>query len=443
MDEFINQWRTALPSAMEAKPYVETVRRLSLLFSLLSICPVIAGCRFNRPLPDRKISDESRKRMKEAKAAKAKAAGKPVAAKADAEEEEDEEVEESEAAAVLRAQTPPPLGVLSVVLLIASELCQCWELFAPIVWKAKKATGPVAVLVETVKKAGASILTAKDYKKKGVMENAFAFIQGALSQSHILASVHGLVMLILLVICLCYVLQFMVLRPGKGMKYQAMVIFRGAALFLPVAIFGVAQSETILKVFKALAYSDVLDAMWLPLRAAALLCATPPQANEKGTSGYFAAFQVASLFGLISCELITDSHGIVKALIDFHARPNPAKLLGSPVLSILAPMVISIVWLYFTHLSRRPNALFFAVMCCCLSQPALLSAIWPKVALTLGMGKASDPAKLVNFLSVLYSGSFMMAILTGGTFSFVGFAVMSHLFSGIHGIENLTLMLEL
>merc|ERR1712023_174370 len=113
-------------------------------------------------------------------------------------------------------------------------------------------------------------------------------------------------------------------RPGRGFKAQFTKLFKVVLLCLPVAIFVLTHNEQVGKAWKAIASEKIIDGLALPLRAAALLCANTPsfptgetEERTSGTPPFFAAFQVASLFGVISVELMVGSRdGVVAAVGD-------------------------------------------------------------------------------------------------------------------------------
>jgi len=428
----LSAFMAQLPSNTEAKPYVDAIRRLSQLLCLASLIPVIGECRFARLHSHRKPVEEKQKA--DSPKAKAKAG---EAAKAGKAEDDDEQLAAS-------SQQVAPLGVLSVLFLVASEVSLCWELFTP---SKKKASGPMGAIVTAVKSSVEGLGKQSKSKKAGMLDGAFGLVQTVMSDVNVFASIHGLAMLAVLVIVFCYVLQFLVTRPGKSWKSTIGSVGKGLFLLVPVAIFGAAHSEKIIKVSRALATEKLLDTLWLPLRCLGLLCAHPPQAEHGGTPGLFAGFQVASLFGMISCELVSGSQGWVRAIHSFANNPQLSgaliDLVDNPLLSGMAPMCIALVWLYYAHLSRRGGALLISVLCCCACQPVLLAMGWPKAAALLQLGtKMTGPAQLINIISVAYAMVFMMAILMGGTLSFVGACALAHLLTGIHGIEALTGLAE-
>jgi hypothetical protein len=430
-----------LPSNQEAKPYVEVVRRLSHLLCLMSLLPVISQCRFTRVTSSARRSSKKDDDGKDTSEGKAKAKAGPTARSAAAIGQEEESVPQE-----------APLGVVAVLLLAASELCLCWELFVPLgdttKKSSKKATdkqaSPVIALVHAAKQAAqdAGMLDKRKSKKDGgMMDGLSRFIQSLCSDDSVFESIHGLVMLVILVIVLCYVTQYLLLRRGKSFKSQTSTIFKGLFIVLPVGLFATLQSEKIIKVWRALATEKVLDTLWLPLRAAALCYANPPEDEGRGgTPGLFAAFQVASIFGMISCELLSDNQGTIRAIQSFVNRPRLQDLIGSPLLSVVAPQIVAMAWLYFAHLSRRGGALILSVLCCCACQPVLLALGWPKfaaAALGESISTKSGAKLLLQATSVAYAGTFFMGVVVGGTLSFVGACALVHTITGIHGMDNL------
>lgn len=410
----------------DAKKYIEVVRRLSSLLCLASLLPVLSDCRFVHYY---NTVGERRRHLRRQDDASQKTAAKDKAGKDDAARPEASATEESEADK--EREPKVALSVASVVFFAASELTRCYEIFTP-----SKKSGGVHALVKAVKK---SIDKAYDLRKGGFMDKATTFCMALFESEAIFTSIHGLAMLAVLAIVFAYVVRSMLLSPQDIMA-KAKLVFGGIAMVLPLGIFVNGYQQILLKAWKALVADKVVGSLWLPLRALAILSANPPDVlDEKagGTPGLFSALQVASLFGTFSCEVLANNQSFAQSLGKFQANPNLSVLENSPVLTVIAPLMISVGWLYFAHLWRRPGSLLFSMPLSIMSSPFGMAVAWPKLAAALGMTVKSGPTEIMNFLSVFYAFAVTVTVMMGGTLSFVGLLLLLHLMNGIHGLEAL------
>jgi hypothetical protein len=415
---------------VDARPYAEVIKRMSHLFHFASLLPVIADLRFSgramrppRSRPEEHSDD---------------ADSSPTAGVA---KEEDSESQQHQ---------PLPLGFLSAALLAASQLCLCSELFqAPV--KKKVAAHPIPKFVEKVEEASKLYLYKGGRKKKqkvfgsgkGFMDNVLAFIATVLESETNFTTAHSIVLLATLVVLVTHLLQAHVLK--RNAKHAVFFVLNAVAFFGVAAGFIMGHRDLLKKAGKAIVSEQLFSVMWLPLRALALIAAERPRENEAnvvigGTPGLFAGLQVASMIALLAAELVTGNQDVGVSTQKFLHSMDPKILPDSPMLAVLAPVAISVIWLVLTHLYTSAGGLFMCMFCSVISSPAFLTLAWPKLETMIGFSaKNQGTVALTDMLSIIYALLSVLSMVFGGTLSFVGIFVLSHALIGIHGLEGLGL----
>lgn len=330
-----------------------------------------------------------------------------------------------------------PIGIVSVVLLIISELLGCYDLFK----FSAKGAGRFNALVKASKKAldEVSSSTGGSSKKSAgglgsvFLATASKVINGVMSTDEISDAVCGLVMCLGLAVILGLLCHAAFART----KRQRMV--HCAACALPLLLFGRSQAELAGKFWKGFVAEKIAGALRLPLRSAALVLANPCEVAEDGTDvggtpASFAVMQVISLVASLSGDVVSGRVG--RALAQFRSNPwEPTAFFDSDGVAVVLPVLLSILWLSWVHLRNKPGSLSIAALMSTAVSPLVLAAWWPVVAKWLG--QKGSPEALVSLLSLLFAGEIMALFLSGGTVCLLAGMGMLHMLSAIHGMEAL------
>jgi len=385
----------------DAKLLLPALARFEYIFALASVVPVVSLIRLGR--------------------------SKHLAAAAPAGERAGQ--------AQAKKESSVPVGIVSVVLLIMSELLACHDLFKA----SAKGTGRFNDLIKASKKAVEEISasTGGSSKKSAgglgsvFLNTASKVINGVMSTEENSEAVCSLLLLLGLAVLaglICY-------STISGTKRPRLVQF--AACALPVIFFGRSRAELAGKFWKGFVAEKVAAALRLPLRCAALVLANPCEVSEDGTDlggtpASFAMMQVVSLVASLSGDVVSGRVG--GALAQFEKNPwEPKAFFDSEGVALVLPTLLTIIWLCWIHLGSKPGSLSLAALMATAVSPLVLAKWWPVVAKWLG--QKGTPEALASVLGLLFAGEVMALFLSGGTVCLLAGMGMLHLLSAIHGME--------
>lgn len=413
-----------MPEGVDARPWLEAISRLGSLLYLASLIPVVIECRFShfrRPAVPEK-AEEKEASDKSASAAGAEAAAPPAA-------------------------KSTVLGLACPLLLAASELMSSYELFLELPArkpgrKSSTATsgGGGTMLTALLRGIDAAKGVATGHRGNGFVNQGAAVVTTALAAPDAFAAAHAMVILLALATTVGHVAMNQRLRIRSLAGVVLLVAFLG--------VLGGLQQELLQKVWKGLLADKIVAALRLPLRAAALLAAELPAVDPEkgGTPGVFAALQLGSLLSMISTEVVGEKLALTvnKLLVKLRTASSGAAIVGalvdSPVLTTLLPLALAAIWLSVTHLNRRPGSLMLAALVSMLASPLAFTVGWPKLAAFLQLPPSqAGPEPIVQMITLLYTSTTLLFLLTGGTTSFICGMLASHAFVSLHGLEKLGL----
>lgn len=407
-----------LQQPLDAKPYVEVIRRMGKLFAFASLLPVFSRLRF---------ADLSRRQAER----KLKAEGQNGEVNADKKEKKD--------AAAEKPEQVMPLGFISAFLLALSELSVCYELFIPSA-KKKVASHPVHKLVESVKAAAAKHIDdgsgLKRKKQRGVVDTAAGFVTEILADDSNFATVHSLLLLGGLTLTVALLFQWSLSK--KGVKSTFKGAFGSGLLVAVACLFLGGHREILKKAWKAL-NEYMPGAFYLPLRVLALIFASRPRDfdSEDGTPPLFAGLQIASLVAYISAELVTDEMGVVTGVHKFLHFKELKYLIDNPAIATVGPLCFCVGWLLYWHVANTTGALFISILGCTVVSPVFLALGWPQLAAAIGVAaKSRGPALLLDGVSVAHSVAVVFAVILGGAPSIIAIFMVAHLLIGTHGLDS-------
>jgi len=378
----------------EMRSYSEAIARLSSLLSLVSLVPVMSELRFS------KLRYHTPQRQSERRAA----------------------------APVSRMAT---VGMLSVFLLLTSEVVGVHELFIAVPAKAAskasaKTPGMAGAFITAAKKGVTSIGTSA-----GITDRIKTFVSALLDPTDSFAATHGLVMIVGLVTILGHVSNRTVSQclDQRGWRATGVRVF---SFFMSVALVGLfigGHWEALTKTWKAIAIEKLVHALQLTLRVAALLVAVVPHEGDQGsTPATFVAFQVASLTASLSSEISSGS--IATAMHEAKQSAITAALVDNKLVAVVFPMLLAILWLCAMHLHTKAGPLILAMLLSIVTSPAVVAVGWPKIAKEFG-----KPDMLIKVASIVYALSTLTLFISGGAVCLLGAMVVGHAFVGIHGLE--------
>eukprot|EP00933_Yihiella_yeosuensis_P071289 TRINITY_DN79499_c0_g1_i1.p1 TRINITY_DN79499_c0_g1~~TRINITY_DN79499_c0_g1_i1.p1 ORF type:complete len:420 (-),score=79.39 TRINITY_DN79499_c0_g1_i1:71-1330(-) len=410
------------PTAEELLAYTKVVPRIVKLLQLASLVPVVLAGRFSNSAASRAAKQVARNE----EAAKKKADGKQPLEKKEDLDEDDEDL----------LSYGSPIGFLSLVLLLSSEVIGARGLLQ----SGSKAEGSIWTLLKGVSRARKS-----STQNMGALESGAFLAAEALKPDEAFDAAHSLVMMTALIAAVCgavmnFVTPFLGRLFGGKPSQASNLLMLANGLLLPILLFYACHSEGLSKVGRAFAGSDqFLQDLQLFLRVGALLAARPND-GLGGTPPLFAALQAASLGASVSVELANGS--LLKAISPLvqvaksgsYAALLP-KLIDSSVLTFIVPVSLALGSLTASHLHRSILHLIVMGSLVTVAAPLQLAQSWPTVASTLGL--ATKPGGLLFFLSGCYALTGSGLMLSGGTISMLAGMVMLQIVIRIHGADAL------
>ncbi|CAE8711584.1 unnamed protein product [Polarella glacialis] len=408
------------PTPAQLQAYGKAILRLADLLSLTSLVPVILRGRFNASasLANRAKAEKVRKQQE---ASTKETSTKEASTKPPSEEQpEQEDVVSSNG-----------LGVLSVLLLIASTVIGSWGVFQPQAsgGKHKASGGSVEALLKALAKGRQGMLT-----EKSTLDAASFMATESLKPQEAFEAAHCLLMLTALVAALLAALTGIITpllaKCVAGQRQALRPLIMSLALLVPVLAFCIPNQEGLSKVVRSVLGAEGLpEALQLFLRVMALLAA-----DVHGTPPLFAALQVASLAATLSAQVATG--GVAKALVPFSAQKFAVSaLFDSGAMTLLLPLCVGLIYLAVAHLQKSTLLLTLACMLSVMSSPLALIKGWPVVAAGLEMSVKADG--LVRLTSRCYAIIAATLVMSGGTMSMLSGMVTFQAVSRIHGAESL------
>lgn len=405
----------------DLRAYAPSMERLSGIFALASLVPVIFATRLD-------WRSQSRADMKRAAEGKSK-----EDAQKEAKQDEEEEEERSRG-----------IGIPCILLLAAAEVLGSLDVFTPALPKAAakgKAKGVVAAAgFEAVLKG---LEKGKKAMKPGAgsVDNAIAYIVALLESPEAFNAVRCIATTTACAIVL-FSMFFKILPSlpshlrnlrSNGRRTVLAVVGIGWPIFMFVWF----QKGLFLKVSKALAGEQLLPTLRLPCRALALIFAALPGEQARGGSpATFVALQVGSLAATVSAQLVEGEFHNALAL--FKKSPVQDAIIDPSLHVFLVPTMLVILWLLGWHLQKNISNLALASMLSCASSPLALAKGWPLVCDALGVHGGTTKvavANLIRMSSITFSATGISLVLASGTQGILACMVMLQVLLRIHGHE--------
>lgn len=363
------------------------------------------------------------------------------------------------------SEADDPLGMLSILLFMASEAISAMELFRPVAaagaknGKTAAPRGPLPAIMAAIRKGTRP--TKKKPTASGLLSQALAVATEILSDAAVFEAVHGVLMLLALWVVLASLLSTNVFGfanignrvfgyPSTGRSSSSSSkSFGGVMLGFPIVLWMALRTENLAKVWRALVSEKLATAAQLPLRVASLLLATPPtpakesetlgQSGEAiprqgpfGTPGLFTALQVGCYVTRITH--VVASGRASQMVAAFQSNPSAATLVDSEVLSVLVPILIALLWASYVHLHRRPGSAVLAMLLTGAASPGAVGYAWPLVASRLGVA-GKPPQAVLKVFTTLYAFTGLGTFLCGGSFTIIGVMLGVQLLVKMHGME--------
>lgn len=376
--------------------HAEVLRRISYIFSILSLLPVLNQARWG------------------SLSLTTKAAARR--GKADDDQQADPDFQQDSEAQACDLEQQGGLGIPCILLLIASTLIGHHDLFKP---ASKKSIGKLGVLMQGVKNATS---TQKTGAGVGVVGQGVAFVGTALATPEASSACHGIVMLIAL-LSLCALSGYKAAGRSRMLELCSRMV-----MVLPIGLFAAGYSGVLAKSWKALVSEKLTNTLPATLHAAGIVLANRHKGSNNGS---FAACQFAALTASLWSEMLGSGSGVFAKL---WAQPNITMLQDNEVLAITLPMLLAVVWILLFQLRDNIGMITLATMASAVTMPQSLSKIWPTLAQLIGTSPG-DSAALLKLLSASYALSVLMLFFCGGTLAILGITIMGHLLMKIHGFE--------
>lgn len=438
--------------APDVKAYADAISRLSCIFSLASLVPVILESRFGsaltgrhrpRPPPQQDKKDGDRKDKKDADR-KEKKDGNDKENK-EGNTKEGDSSKEPALEEEQRTELSEPLGIPSVLLLVASEVAACHDIFfSPFTAKSKsKAKGGVpgsfGVLLNGMARAQKGTKASQ-----GALEKASTIVVEALNPADAFATAHSLMMLVALSVATVSLLGRFAKAIPEMLERGGQKLLRNVALIAAVVIFAACNFEALSKTGRAIMSENLMVTLQLPLRVAGLIFATPPGPDPEeegmragGTPTMFATLQAASLAASLSAGIASGE--LASAVAPFTQKAFLAAAWDSKAFTLFGPMMLAITWIALMHLQKKPGHLTMAAILSCLSSPVLIASGWPKLATAMGLKTEKEHAKgIIQLLSLTYAAGAGSMFVTGGTSTLIAVMFMGQLLVRIFGLETVT-----
>jgi len=457
---------------INVEAYADAIGRFGSMLSLLSLLPVILQCRMlrlggvvQRAMPPRQETEAAAKETegKEKKGETEQAQGKKEK-KGNKEGKNRPEQKEKKAAKAVaeEPETAPslgatssepsddvPLGLISVLLLIASEALNCLDLFAPL--KPKKSgkgqfAGPFGALLAGIQKGGKQ---AAKNSKGSALDKVVQVINGALAPEGAFDLAHGALMVFGLVIILASLLVHRgrcIASDGSGVGDALKRLLRIPLLILaivgPIVAFAAYHADSLVKLLRAFSKGGLLPSLQILLHMTGLVTA-------QGELALFSVLQVGSLSASLSTKIADGSLAKLLAPLAKSSMKTVAVLLdkGGPLLVAVVPTLLAMLWLSVAKLRKKPHLVVLTALLSVASTPLVVHTVWKPLALSAsaevaGMSKLSPMAKdkalgdmLTQIFDITCAMTSALIAMSGGTAGLVMAMLIIQMFVRIHGPE--------
>mmetsp|Transcript_19899 Transcript_19899/g.43209 ORF Transcript_19899/g.43209 Transcript_19899/m.43209 type:complete len:394 (-) Transcript_19899:261-1442(-) len=301
------------------------------------------------------------------------------------------------------------VGLVCLVLLLLSEIFGSWE-FVKLMLKGGqgKLATKLQALLQSIKE-GASKTKMKS--TSGMVEKAATVVILTLNSDlgyDVATSFVAIVAILIAMVCSLISGVRRLVDESSARRNATLAV----GILWPLGAFCYFYKEDLKKAALAVPSDGLPEILQLVFRVAALILANR---REGSTPTGFAALQAASLLASVQAVLLKGT--LVGSYTAAQKQGFAEFLLSNPMFtSTIFPSALAIAWLYVCHMSDSLTAITLCAVATAISSPPILAWGMPQAQLLLGLSsKSAGPALLTEIVSLLYMGTTVLIVITGGT----------------------------